>query len=66
VKSLVSLTIAGILLSGTVFVDRAEAGDKRKGYSRYENCGQERGGRHYRDDRYFRDRGFILDVAVLF
>jgi hypothetical protein len=60
VKSLVSLTIAGILLSGTVFVERAEAGDKRKGYSRYENYGQERGGRHYRDDRYFRGRDVVV------
>jgi hypothetical protein len=60
VKSLVSLTIAGILLSGTVFVERAEAGDKKKGYSRYEDHGQVRGGRYYHGDRYFHDRDVVV------
>jgi hypothetical protein len=59
VKSLVSLTIAGILLSGTVFVERVEAGDKKKGYSRYEDHGQVRSGRYYHG-RYFHDRDVVV------
>jgi hypothetical protein len=60
VKSLVSLTIAGILLSATVFVERAEAGDKRKRHGRYEHSDYYRGDRHYRGDRYFHDHEVVV------
>jgi hypothetical protein len=60
VRSLVSLSIAGILLSGTAFVERAEAGDKKRGYSRYERADDYRGDRHYRGDRYFRDHEVVV------
>ena len=59
-KSLVSLTIAGMLLSGTVFVDRAEAGDKRKGHGRYELSNDYRGDPYYRGDRYFHDQDVVV------
>ncbi|HEU4688831.1 MAG TPA: hypothetical protein VFS23_10745 [Vicinamibacterales bacterium] len=58
-KSLVSLTIAGILLSGTVFVEQAEAGDKRKGHGRYARSDYYRGD-HYRGDRYFHDHDVVV------
>jgi hypothetical protein len=59
--------IAGALLGGTVFVDHAEAGDKRRGkhgrraearYERYDD--RYEGGRYYRGDRYFRDRDVVV------
>ena len=59
-KSLLSLTIAGILLSGTVFVDRAEAGDKRKGRGRYEHGDYYRGDHYYRGDRYFHGHDVVV------
>ena len=52
-KSLLSVVIAGVLLGGTVFVDQAEAGDRRRGRraeARYE--------RH--DNRYFRGRDVVV------
>jgi hypothetical protein len=54
VKSLLSIMIAGVLLGGTVFVDRAEAGDKRRGDRRREVRYE------HRDDRYFRGRDVIV------
>jgi hypothetical protein len=54
VKSLLSVMVAAALLSGTVLVDRAEAGDGRRHYRRGE-VGYER-----YHDRYFRDRDVIV------
>jgi len=57
VKSLLSVMIAGMLLGGTVFVDHAEGGDRRRGSNqRHGDIRYER-----RDDRHFRGR----DVVVL-
>jgi len=73
VKSLLSVLVAGVLLSGTVFAGQAEAGDRRgpkhrRAEVRYErrDVGY-RGGRYDRrydgrsDGRYFRSR----DVYVI-
>ena len=53
-KSLLSVMVAAALLSGTVFVDHAEAGDGRRHYRR--------GGVRYEryHDRFFRDRDVIV------
>ena len=71
-KSLLSVMIAGALLGGTMFVDHAEAGDKRRGRNsrvevRYERGDRfdpgdryYRGDRRYRGDRYFRDRDVVV------
>ena len=55
-KSLLSIMIAGVLLGGTVFVDHAEAGDKRRG--RAHHRGDVR--YEYRDDHYFRGRDVVV------
>jgi hypothetical protein len=64
VKTVLSVMIAGALLSGTVFVDQAEAGDKRRKHgrdARYERYDDDyRGGRRYYGDRYFYDRDVIV------
>ena len=55
-KSLLSIMVAGVLLGGTVSVDQAEAGDRRRGSNhrrvevRYE----------HRDDRYLRGRDVVV------
>jgi hypothetical protein len=61
VKLLLSVAIAGAVLGGTMFVDHAEAGDRRRGrhgraevrYERYDD-------RYYRGDRYFRNRDVVV------
>jgi len=57
VKSLLSVMVAAAVLSGTVFVNHAEAGDRRhrdrRGEARYER-------RDDRDDRYFRGRDVVV------
>jgi len=70
VKSLLSMMIAGMVLGGTVFVDQAEAGDKRRGNRRVEARYERRDDRRYerrfdrrydrRDDRYFRSRDVVV------
>lgn len=59
-RALLTVIVAGVLLSGTVFADRAEAGDRR-------GRGPKRGrveARHYGDgyygDRYFRGRDVVV------
>ena len=69
-KSLLSVLVAGALLSGTVFADRAEAGDK-KGHERggryerydsqyYRDSRDYRDDRHYGGDRYYRSRDVVV------
>jgi hypothetical protein len=60
VRSLATIMIASALLSGAVFVDRAEAGDKRHknrhaavAYDRHPDG-------YYTRDRYFRDRDIVV------
>jgi hypothetical protein len=73
VRSLLSVMVAGALLSGTVFVSHAEAGDKKRGhgradvgYERYDR-GYYRDDRDYRDDRYYRHDRYYRghDVVVI-
>ena len=54
-KSLLSIMIAGVLLGGTVFVDHAEAGDRRRGSNHRREVRYE-----HRDDRYFRGRDVVV------
>ena len=72
-KSLLSLMVAGALLGGTVFADRAEAGDKRRApargevrYERFDN-GYYRDTRDYRDDRHYHANRYYhaRDVVVI-
>jgi len=65
VKSLLSVMIAGALLGGTVFVDHAEAGDKRRGRNSRVEARYERGDRYYRDDRYYRGDRYFRDRDVV-
>ena len=61
-KSLLSVMIAVALLGGTVFVDRAEAGDKRRGRNSRVEARYERGDRYDRGDSYYRgDRSYRGD-----
>lgn len=69
-KPLLSIMIAGALLGGMVFVDRAEAGDKKRDrsaarYERYEpgyyhDDRDYRDDRHYHGDRYFHDHDIVV------
>jgi hypothetical protein len=54
VKALITVLVAGVLLGGTVFTDRAEAGD-RKGHRR----GHVQS-RYYGHRGYFRDRDVVV------
>ena len=53
-KSLLSIMLVGVVLGGMVFVDRAEAGDRRRGNRRAEIRYE------HRDDRYFRGRDVVV------
>ena len=57
-KSLLSIMLVGVVLGGMVRVDRAEAGDKRRGNRRAEIRYEYRD--HIRDDRYFRGRDVVV------
>ena len=59
-KSLLSVMIAAAVLGGTVFVDHAEAGDRRRGYRRGEVRYYERYDDRYYHDRYYRDRDVVV------
>jgi len=71
VRSLLSVMMSGALLSGTVFVGHAEAGDKREHgraevrYERYDRGYYQddrdyRDYRHYGHDRYHRDHDVVV------
>jgi len=71
VKSLLSVTVAGALLAGTVLTDHVEAGDKRRGHGRevqyerydsryYRDSRDYRDDQHYYRDRYYRERDVVV------
>ena len=70
-KSLLSVTVAGALLAGTVLTDHVEAGDKRRGHGRevqyerydsryYRDSRDYRDDQHYYRDRYYRERDVVV------
>ena len=59
-RSLTTIMIASALLSGTVFVDRAEAGDKRRDHRRTAVAYDRHPDGYYTNDRYFRDRDIVV------
>ena len=61
-RRVLSLLLAGLVLGGTVFVDRAEAGGKKDRWreSRYDRRYDYRGDRYVYRDRYFRPRDVVV------
>jgi hypothetical protein len=60
VRSLATIMIASALLSGTVFVDLADAGEKRRDHRRTAVAYDRHPHGYYTNDRHVRDRDIVV------